>query len=297
MRAPRALIPLLAVCGAAAVVGFAGAGAAIEKGGGAPALDNGVEDPPEPATITAMTWDVCGDAAPGCPLGARPGELVRAVEREARGNTVGGRRVKAEAVLLQRVCSAQVTELKNSAAFKGWAWEFAPDDERGACANGQGRPGVALGGSTALGDVRKVRLPAPKGHGRAAVCATSGTWRTRLCSARFSATAEDPRGEWRRKQAAELAEAAGPGRVVFGGDLVDQPAARPLDALYRDFAECDQGPKQRDGGKTRQNWTGAAVEKTDYLFVNQEAAVSCGVPRTANRSSDHRPMTAVVTFD
>ncbi|POM26183.1 hypothetical protein BTM25_05720 [Actinomadura rubteroloni] len=295
MRVPRALIPLLAVAGAGAVVAFAGAGASIEKGD-APVLADGAQQAPKAATVTAMTWNVCGDAVPGCPLGARPADLVRAVEHEARANTVGGRHVKADVLLLQEICSAQVAALGAAPVFHGWSWQFSPEDKDAKCANGQGRPGVAIGSRTALGDVRKLRLPAPRGHERTALCATSETWRTRLCSTRFSATAEDPRGEWRRRQAARLAEAAGPGRVVFGGDLTDVPAGRPLDGLYRDYAECDQGPNARDGAATLQNWSGAAVFKTDYLFTNRTAATSCGVARTPNRASDHRALTAVIRF-
>ncbi|MEV4254758.1 endonuclease/exonuclease/phosphatase family protein, partial [Spirillospora sp. NPDC049652] len=71
MRAPRALIPLLAVCGAGVVVALAGAGAAIEK---SPALGSTDAGRPQraaadgPVSVTALTWDVCGDAEPGCPL-------------------------------------------------------------------------------------------------------------------------------------------------------------------------------------------------------------------------------------
>ncbi|WP_018654326.1 endonuclease/exonuclease/phosphatase family protein [Actinomadura flavalba] len=295
MRAPRALIPLLAVCGAAAIVAFAGAGAAIEHDP-APVLADSVVEDAAPATITAMTWNVCGDARPECPSGTDPGALVDAVAREAAANSVGGRRVAANAILLQEVCSAQVTALGDAPAFRDWTWVFSPDAPDAVCANGQGRPGVALGARGPLGDVRTVALPADQGQGRAAVCATSPQWATRLCSASFSDAAQDPSGAWRARQAAALAKAAGPGRTVFGGHLAAEPTAPALDGLYADFDECDEGPDSRDGGKTLQDWRGHAVTKTDYLFVNAESTVSCAVPRSPNPSSDHRPLTSVVHF-
>ncbi|MQY05227.1 endonuclease/exonuclease/phosphatase family protein [Actinomadura macrotermitis] len=294
MRAPRALIPLLAVCGAGAVVAFAGAGAAIEKGSASGLSDEAAPEPVQ-ATITTMTWSACGDTAPGCPLGARPADLARRIVQESGGNLVGGRRVRADAVFLQEVCAGHVGALEKTAALRGWSWAFAPYGPARKCANGQGRSGVAIGTRAKLADVRREALPAPAGQGRSVLCGTVEQWQTRLCTARFSG-AEDPRGEWRRKQARRLGELAGSGRVIFGGDLVDEPAGKPLDALYGAYDECDQGPEARAGAKTRQDWSGQAVAKTDYLFTTRSAGVSCGVSPDPNRASDHRPLTAVVRF-
>ncbi|GAA4060531.1 endonuclease/exonuclease/phosphatase family protein [Actinomadura miaoliensis] len=303
MRAPRALIPLLAVCGAAAVVVTAGAGAAIEGAPDlGPALADGAREVPA-ATVTAMTWNVCGDAAPGCPLGSRPADLVRDIPRQMADVRVGGRKVNMDAVFLQEVCSGHVTALRKTSQFKAWSWEFAPyrgaDGSPRKCANGQGRLGVAIGSRERLTDVRATELPSPPGVRRVALCGQVGAWHAKLCTARLSTARwdDDPRGDWRRKQAQKVAEVAGTGRVVFGGDLGEQPESRHLDVLYRDYAECDQGPgTARTGAKTRQDWNGTPVEKTDYLFASAPAGISCGVPETPVRSSDHRPVGAVVRF-
>jgi len=303
VRAPRALIPLLAVCGAAAVVVTAGAGAAIEGAPNlGPALADGAREVPA-ATITAMTWNVCGDSASGCPLGSRPADLVREIPRQVADVRVGGRKVDMDAVFLQDICSGEVAALRKTSRFKAWSWEFAAyrgsDGAPRKCANGQGSFGVAIGSRERLTDVRTTELPSPSTVRRVALCGQAAAWHTKLCTARLSSTGwnDDPNGAWRRKQAQKVAEAAGTGRVVFGGDLGEQPESRNLDVLYRDYAECDQGPgTARTGAKTRQDAAGTPVEKTDYLFAYAPAGISCGVPETPVRSSDHRPVGAVVRF-
>lgn len=303
MRAPRALIPLLAVCGAAAVVVTAGAGAAIE---GAPDLGPAHADAARElpaATVTAMTWNVCGDAAPGCPLGSRPAELVREIPQQLAEVRVGGRKVNLDAVFLQEVCSEQVSALGKAAPFQSWSWEFAAyRDVNGKprdCANGQGRLGVAIGARERLTDARVTELPSPPKLRRVALCAQVDAWHAKLCTTRLSTTRwdDDPRGDYRPRQSRRLAEFAGTGRVLIGGDLAEEPESRNLDALYRQYAECDQGPgTARTGAETKQDWRGAALEKTDYLFASGAAGISCGVPETPVRASDHRPVGAVVRF-
>ncbi|MGK5556591.1 endonuclease/exonuclease/phosphatase family protein [Actinomadura kijaniata] len=298
MRAPRALIPLLAVAGAAAVVATAGASSAID---GLPSFGPAHADQSRetsPVSIATVTWNVCGDAGPGCPLGPRPADLVRRLTAQAQGTVVGGRRVQTDALLLQEVCSGHVTALEKTAALKGWSWAFAAHTQNGkprACANGQGRFGVALGVRGAVGDVRRTDLPSPPVHGRVALCGTVDAWQTRLCTAQLS-SADDPAGEWRRKQTARLAELAAGARTILAGDFVDGPLAKPLDPLYRSYAECDQGPEKRGGGRTAQDGAGNAIEKTDYLFTAKSASISCAVPTRAEPASDHRPVSAVVRF-
>ncbi|WP_308286910.1 endonuclease/exonuclease/phosphatase family protein [Actinomadura parmotrematis] len=282
------------MCGAGAIVAFAGAGAAIEKGS-VPGLGDEERPAAEQVTLTALTWNVCGDVRPGCPLGARPAELARRISQQIAGTVVGGRRVGANAVLLQEVCSATVVAVGKTAAMHGWTWEFAASGGTRACANGQGRPGVALGVQGKIDNVESPALPAPAGHGRTALCGTVAAWQTRLCTVQLSGTAEDPSGAWRRKQTGRLAELAGGGRAIVGGDLTDAPTAAPLDVLYRDRAECDQGPRSR-AAKTLQDAAGRAVAKSDYLFVPKDTAMSCEVPDQPVRSSDHRPVAALVSF-
>ncbi|WP_030170403.1 endonuclease/exonuclease/phosphatase family protein [Spirillospora albida] len=294
MRAPRALIPLLSVCAAAAVVTAAGAGAAIEGlSGGGPALADSASEA-STVTVNAMTWNVCGDAEPGCPLGARPAELTRQIAQQMRATEVGGRRVRTDAVFLQRVCSGHVDGLKKIDPFGTWSWAFAPAPKGRACANGQGRLGVAVGTRAALTDVRQVALPSPAGAGRVAVCGEVASWSARVCATQFSA--ED--GEWRGRQARALANLAGSAvRVVVGGDLAERPESPVLDPLYAAYDECDQGPGgARTGEKTRQDWRGQDVEKNDYLFISKSAGVSCAVPDAPVRASDHRPLSAVIRF-
>ncbi|MFF5265155.1 endonuclease/exonuclease/phosphatase family protein [Actinomadura viridis] len=302
MRAPRALIPLLAVCGAAAVVVTAGAGAAIEHGPAArgPALADAAEALP-PATVNTMTWNVCGDT--GCPMGDRPAELAEEIAAETARNEVGGRRVSMNAVFLQEVCSGHVDKLRATGGLRSWNWAFAPSRTAGgaerACANGQGRMGVAVGAESPLSEVEEVRLPSPENHGRSAVCGTATAWQARLCSVQLSSTRwdDDPRGEWRGKQIGKLAELAAENRVIVGGDFTERPESAALDPLYREFAECDQGPGDaRSGAMTQQDWRGTTVAKTDYLFISKTAGTSCGVPHTPVRSSDHRPLAATVRF-
>ncbi|WP_067485322.1 endonuclease/exonuclease/phosphatase family protein [Actinomadura hibisca] len=302
MRAPRALIPLLAVGGATAVLAAAGAGAAIkELPSFGPAHADG-RRAPAPASVTAVTWNVCGDAEPGCRLGSQPAELTRRIVQQAGTAVVGGRKVRPNVLFLQEICSGHLTTLGRSAAMDGWSWAFAPntkaDGKPRACVNGQGQYGVALGVRAKAVDVRQAQLPAPPAHGRAAVCATVNMWRARLCSAQLSSARwdDDPRGEWRRKQTRQLASLAGQGRVVIAGDFTDRPDGKPLDPLYRDYAECDQGPEARDGASTLQDWQGRAVAKTDYLFTTKSASISCGVAGTPTTTSDHRPMAARVRF-
>lgn len=301
MRTPRALIPLLAVCGATAVVAAAGAGADIDglPGSGGPAHADGVRQV-RAVTITAMTWNVCGDAGPGCKLGAKPTELVGRISQQMRATEVGGREVATNAVFLEEVCEGHVRTLKITEWLRKWSWAFAPSPTEHTCANGQGRLGVAIGTKPKLTEVSRTRLPSPTRQQRVALCGEVQAWSTRVCATQLSSARwdEDPRGEWRRKQVRSLATLAGAGRrVLVGGDLSERPESTALDPLYRDYVECDQGPgPARTGAKTLQDWRGTAVEKADYLFATKSAGVSCGVPASPVRVSDHRPLSAVVRF-
>ncbi|WP_067450942.1 endonuclease/exonuclease/phosphatase family protein [Actinomadura macra] len=299
MRVPRALIPLLSVCGAAAVVAAAGAGAAIDglPGGGGPAHADGVREV-SAVTVSAMTWNVCGAPGPGCPLGARPAELTQRIVQQINGTEVGGRKVRPTAVFLQEVCSGQVQTLKKTGRLARWGWAFAPFSTGPSCADGQGRLGVAVGAAAPITGVRTSPLPSPAGTGRVAVCGDVPSWNTRVCATQFSAAGEDPSGEWRQKQVDTLGPLAGIGtRVVVGGDLTDGPGSAVLDPLYRSYSECDQGTGgARIGARTVQDWRGTATDKADYLFVTKNAVASCSVPAVPVTSSDHRPLSAVIHF-
>jgi endonuclease/exonuclease/phosphatase family metal-dependent hydrolase len=302
VRAPRALIPLLAVCGAAAVVVTAGAGAAIERGADAttPALADAAQVVPR-TTVNAMTWNVCGDT--GCPFGTRPAELAGQIAHQMAENEVGGRKVEMNAVFLQEVCSGHVDALRSIDRLRSWNWAFAPmrtaGDAKRTCANGQGDYGIAVGAESGLSGVREIKLPSPAGYGRSVVCGSVAAWQTRLCSVQLSSPQwdDDPRGEWRGKQIGKLTELAAETRVIVGGDFTERPEAPALDPLYRDFAECDQGPgESRTGAMTQQGAGGATVAKTDYLFISKTAGASCGVSKAPVAASDHRPLAAAVRF-
>ncbi|TYC18907.1 endonuclease/exonuclease/phosphatase family protein [Actinomadura syzygii] len=292
MRAPRALVPLLSVAAAAAVVAAAATGASIEglPGGGGPAHADGAAPRPAAVTVNAMTWSVCGAARPGCPLGAAPDALGKQIVQRIQGTEVGGRKVRTDAVLLQDVCEGHVRAFKKS--LPTWTWAFAASPGEASCATGQGRSGVAIGTAQRLDRPERTKLPAPAGRTRIALCADVPSWTARVCVTKLSAA----EGAWRRKQATTLASLAGTGRVLLGGDLADTPESPALDPLYRRLAECDQSGPSRTGAATRQNWAGAAVQKTDYLFITKAAAVSCSVPASRIRASDHRPLSAVVRF-
>ncbi|MFB4304799.1 endonuclease/exonuclease/phosphatase family protein [Actinomadura sp. GTD37] len=290
MRSPRALIPLLSVCAAAAVVTAAATGATIEglPGGGGPAHADGAADRPAAVTVNAVTWNVCGGS--GCPSGAAPAQLTKQIVQRTRATEVGGRKVKTNAVLLQEVCEGHVRAFKKAAA--NWTWAFAASPGA-SCAPGQGRAGVAIGTDTPLTEPRQARLPAPAGQARVALCGEVPSWTARVCVTQLS-PAEG--GDWRQKEARALATLAGGGRVLLGGDFADSPDSPALDPLYGAYAECDQSGTSRTGAKTRQNWQGAAVQKTDYLFITKSAAVSCSVPTTRTTASDHRPLSAEIRF-
>ncbi|XRQ09513.1 endonuclease/exonuclease/phosphatase family protein [Actinomadura welshii] len=294
MRSPRALIPLFSVCAAAAVVTAAATGAGIEDipGGGGPAHADGAAAPaPDAVTINAMTWNVCGDAEPGCPLGADPAALGEEIVQRINATEVGGREVTTNAVLLQEVCEGHVRGFKKDLA--GWSWAFAPAPGSASCAQGQGRLGVAVGTDAPLTGTEKTELPAPAGRKPLVLCGEVPSWTARVCVTQLSPSEG---GEWRRKQARALADAAGTGRVLVGGDLADTPDSPSLDPLYDAYAECDQSGTSRTGAKTRQDWRGTAVEKTDYLFITRSAAVSCSVPNSRSKASDHRPLSAAVRY-
>ncbi|WP_026412494.1 endonuclease/exonuclease/phosphatase family protein [Actinomadura oligospora] len=303
MRAPRALIPLLAVCGAGVVVALAGAGAAIEK---SPALGSTDAERPRagadgPVSVNAVTWDVCGDAEPGCPLGGDPDGLVRRFDKQLASAAVAGKVVQPDALLLQRVCSAQVKSMKALGRLKSWSWAFAPQaaaDDRTdrACVNGQGRLGLAIATREPLTDVHHSGLPSQPGHGRIAVCGTVRAWGARVCTAQFSSSApgDDPDGTWRPKQAQALLGLADADRVIIGGDFADKPRAKSLNAFYSIYSEC--GGPRRAGDPTLQDDSGKATEKTDYIFATRSAQLGCGVPASPVRSSDHRPVTATIRF-
>ncbi|MEU8798293.1 endonuclease/exonuclease/phosphatase family protein [Spirillospora sp. NPDC048819] len=293
MRSPRALIPLFSVCAAAAVVTAAATGAGIEDlpGGGGPAHADGAAPRPDAVTINAMTWNVCGDADPGCPLGTAPAALGKQIVQRMGATEVGGREVATNAVLLQEVCEGHIRDFKK--ALGKWSWAFTPLPKGPECAQGQGRLGVAIGADAPLADTGESKLPAPPGQAHVALCGEVPSWATRVCVTQLSAT-ED--GEWRRKQARALVALAGTGRVLVGGDLADTPGSPALDPLYDVYSECDQSGSSRTGAKTRQNWQGTAVAKTDYLFITKSAAVSCSVPDTRTKASDHRPLSAVVRY-
>lgn len=300
MRSPRALIPLLSVCGAAAVVTAAVTGAGVDgRSGGGPAHADGLREVPD-AMVTAMTWNVCGDAAPGCPLGARPAELTRRIVQQMNATEVGGRTVRTNAVFLQEVCAGQVQTLRRTGRLSRWSWAFAPFTKGPSCAQGQGRLGVAVGTEAPLTAVRRTRLPSPPRLGRVALCGEVAAWSTRVCATRLSSSGwgEDPRGEWRRRQVRALNALVGTAeRVLVGGDLVERPESAALDPLYHGLAECDQGSGgARTGARTVQDWRGTATGKADYLFISRSASVSCGVPGGPVRASDHRPLSAVIRF-
>ncbi|GAA4238869.1 hypothetical protein GCM10022254_56610 [Actinomadura meridiana] len=296
MRSARALIPLLSICASAAVVTAAAVGANIEglPGGGGPAhADSAANRPGAAVTVTAMSWNVCGGARPGCPLGAAPGRLTKEIVQRMRATQVGGRTVTANAVLLQEVCEGNVRAFKKVGWLSSWSWAFAAPSKGPSCADGQGRLGVAIGTAARLVEPEHANLPAPAGKARIALCGDVPSWTTRVCVTRL----EQPEdAKWRRRQADALAGLAGSGRVLFGGDLGAAPQNRAFDSLYKSYAECDQSGTSRSGARTRQNWTGAAVEKDDYLFINRSAAVSCSVPADRVRVSDHRPLSAVVRY-
>ncbi|WP_433475683.1 endonuclease/exonuclease/phosphatase family protein [Spirillospora sp. CA-142024] len=291
MRSPRALIPLLSVCAAAAVVTAAATGASIEglPGGGGPAHADGAAPRPAAVTINAMSWNVC--AGPGCPSGAAPDRLAKEIVQRMRVTEVGGRKVSTNAVLLQEVCEGQVRTFKKT--LDKWTWAFAPSPGNPACAQGQGGLGVAIGTDAPLTEHRQTKLPAPAGQARIALCGEVASWATRVCVTQLG-TSED--AQWRRKEAGALTTLAGSGRVLVGGDLADRPESPSLDPLYGAYAECDQSGSSRTGAMTRQNWQGTAVEKTDYLFITRSAAVSCSVPAARTKTSDHRPLSAVVRY-
>jgi endonuclease/exonuclease/phosphatase family metal-dependent hydrolase len=248
-----------------------------------------------------MTWNVCGDAR--CPMGADPAGLADQVARRVAATEVGGRQVKINAVLLQEVCSGHVDRLRSAGGLRSWTWAFTPERANGGtdlkCSNDQGKLGVAVGAESPLSEVQETRLPSPERHGRSMVCGTVGAWQTRLCSVQLSTGRwdDDPRGRWRVKQVGALAEQAGENRVIIGGDFSERPESRVLDPLYRDLAECDQGPGQsRTGAMTSLDARGAPVAKTDYLFISKTAGASCGVPPSPVRASDHHPLAAAVRF-
>jgi endonuclease/exonuclease/phosphatase family metal-dependent hydrolase len=291
VRSPRALIPLLSVCGAAAVVAAAATGAGIEglPGGGGPAHADGSAPRPAAVTINAMSWNVCG--GPGCPSGAAPAKLAKDVVQRMRETEVGGRKVRTNAVLLQEVCEGQVRAFKKT--LNTWSWAFAPSPGGQACAQGQGRAGVAIGTDAGLTQHKESKLPSPAGTTRIALCGEVPSWTARVCVTQLG-TSED--AAWRRKEAGALTTLAGTGRVLIGGDLAGPPESQALDPLYAAYDECDQTGSSRAGAMTRQNWQGAAIEKTDYLFITKSAAVSCSVPAARTRSSDHRPLSAVIRY-
>ena len=296
VRAPRALIPLVSICAAAAVVAAAATGASIEglSGDDGPAhADIAATSAPSEATINAMTWNVCGGTEPECPLGDDPAALARQVTQRMHATEVGGRTVRTNAVLLQEVCEGHLRGFKKTGWLTSWTWAFAASPGGPSCAKGQGRAGVAIGTEAPLTETQPSKLPAPSGQTRVALCGEVATWATRVCVTQFSPP-ED--AGWHRRQAAALASLAGTGRVLVGGDLTAAPDNPVLDELYRRFAECDQSGPARTGARTRQNWEGTAVQKSDYLFINESAAVSCSVPGTRTKASDHRPVSAVIRF-
>lgn len=292
MRSPRALIPLLSVCAAAAVVTAAATGATIEglPGGGGPAHADGAEERPAAVTINAVTWNVCG--GPGCPSGAAPERLTEQIVQRTRATEVGGRKVRTNAVLLQEVCEGHVRAFKKT--LSTWTWAFAASPGGASCAAGQGRSGVAIGTDAPLTGSRQAKLPAPAGRTRIALCGDVPSWTTRVCVTQLD-RAEG--GDWRVKEARALTTLAGGGRVLLGGDFADVPESPALDPLYGAYDECDQSGSSRTGAKTRQNWQGTAVEKTDYLFITKSAGVSCSVPTARTTSSDHRPLSAEIRFN
>ncbi|MGP4023155.1 endonuclease/exonuclease/phosphatase family protein [Actinomadura sp. 3N407] len=293
MRSPRALIPLFSVCAAAAVVTAAATGAGIEDlpGGGGPAHADGAAARPDAVTINAMTWNVCGAAEPGCPLGTAPADLAGQIVQRMNTTEVGGRKVTTNAVLLQEVCEGHVRDFKK--ALGKWSWAFTPLPEGPDCAQGQGRLGVAIGTDAPLTETGENKLPAPPGRAHVALCGEVPSWATRVCVTQLNSSEN---GDWRRKQARALVALAGTGRVLVGGDLADTPGSPALDPLYEVYSECDQSGTSRTGAKTRQNWQGAAVAKTDYLFITKSAAVSCSVPMDRVKPSDHRPLSAAVRY-
>jgi endonuclease/exonuclease/phosphatase family metal-dependent hydrolase len=305
VRAPRAVVPLLAVIGATVVVVTAGAGAAIKGGSsGGPAPASAADTAgQQAATVNAVTWNVCGNKASHCPLGAKPSKLAATIALHIKSDVADGRKVKANVVFLQEVCAGHVKALSRYGSLRSWSWAFAPAKQASgkpkSCANGQGQFGVAMGTEQKLTGVSKTYLRSPKFEGRVAICGTVASWATRVCTAHLSSglKSDDPKGAYRKVQTAQLKRLAGTSRVVLGGDFNDQPTKPPLDVLYGAYRECDQGPGNTRGGeKTYQGARGKATEKLDYIFAGKASGLSCDVPNTPVASSDHRPVVAVINF-
>ncbi len=240
-------------------------------------------------TINAVTWNVCG--GPGCPSGAAPAKLTKQVVQRMRSTEVGGRKVRTNAVLLQEVCEGHVRTFKKT--MDTWTWAFAASPTVALARRARAKlASRSAPTNRSSGPARRSSPPPPTA--RASHCAARCRPGRPGCASRSSARPRATSGG--RRRPAPSRRSLGTGRVLVGGDLADSPDSPALDPLYTAYDECDQSGASRTGAKTRQNWQGTAVEKTDYLFITKSAAVSCSVPSARTKASDHRPMSAEIRF-
>ncbi|HZE41860.1 MAG TPA: endonuclease/exonuclease/phosphatase family protein [Stackebrandtia sp.] len=232
-----------------------GAGAALALTSGAIALAATTDAAP---TITAMTWNTCANTSPP----THPTANSTCVNGRQTNKVAAGikwhmdRHPGLNAVLLQEVCSADITKLSSTDSLKGWHFSFAPIKDQGTgskptakpaprhCATdvhthaSRGEFGVAIGVKSAA--TFKTRYfpdkHQPMARDRwkhwnvrqAAICADAKDLAATVCGTHLtpkdSGDADHPDAFWnaQKGQATDLrayAEAGAYDTVLFGGDL------------------------------------------------------------------------------
>jgi len=129
-------------------------------------------------------------------------------------------------------------------------------------------------------------------------------------SGRHDTTPAERKVYWRiqDQQARGILQRVGTrGRVVAGGDLnvapPDSTAGAAIDPnatvpLYSGYQECDRSAHggKRTGAGTYQWHGGTGRTKFDYVFGSKSATMSCYVTDAHVYTSDHRSITATITF-
>jgi endonuclease/exonuclease/phosphatase (EEP) superfamily protein YafD len=276
----------------------------------------------EPVTVTALSWNVCGEFA-ACPKVNDPAGKVAQIRSLVQGKG-------AEVVLLQEICEWQANRLLLDLRSGDSAWNlaFAPlrqidtaggypgrrtrgcDLTRYAAKNGKPAlttTGHAFGQAVfvkgRLDQITSYELEAPTVEqwtfAPQLLCGRLVEKNVRACTTHYTPSGADE-GHLRKDQAARTAEIVrsfGTDRVLVSGDLNTVPSLPELNPLYAAMRECEQPADGAHAGAPTAFWTGGSG-RIDYLFARSNESndaslvTDCETPPAGSallQTSDHLP--------
>jgi endonuclease/exonuclease/phosphatase family metal-dependent hydrolase len=232
-----------------------------------------------PATLRALTFNVCGNVCRNGEVAATAGNIAFKV-----------RTLRPAVTMLQELCFSQYLAIRDRLAPYGYAATFGTASRGGHCDDYDRSHGTAFGIAIivrgTLTDTIAHRMPSPdrrQTEGRVVLAATARTaGRTMLVVTTHTAHT----GPDRIAQIAALQRWLTPyavsGPVLFGGDLNLTPDNPALDGFYDAFGEAN-------GTRTGPLATFVPYpsRKIDYLFGSERYLHPAAAARVCTDYSDH----------